>query len=51
MVGALMLRDGFALATVFTVVMGFVLVSAVALMIKGAAARRAGGNPLRAESA
>ncbi|SCU74524.1 4-hydroxybenzoate transporter PcaK [Cupriavidus necator] len=51
MVGALMLRDGFTLATVFTVVMGFVLVSAVALMIKGAAARRAAGNPLRAESA
>lgn len=50
MVGALMLRDGFSLGTVFTVVMGFVLVSAVALTIKGAAARRAAGSVLRTES-
>ncbi|MCY1360733.1 4-hydroxybenzoate transporter PcaK [compost metagenome] len=50
MVGALMLRDGFGLSTVFTVVMGFVLLSAVALMTKGAVARRAAGSGLRTES-
>jgi len=51
MAGALMLRDGFSLGTVFTVVMGFVLMSAVALLVKGAAARRAAGEVLRTESA
>ncbi|GMG95116.1 MFS transporter [Cupriavidus metallidurans] len=51
MVGAYMLRDGFSLPAVFTVVMVFVLLSSVALIINSAAARRSAANGMQTESA
>jgi len=46
-----MLRDGFSLPAVFTVVMVFVLLSSVALIINSAAARRSAANGMQTESA
>ncbi|MBN3755618.1 MFS transporter [Paraburkholderia sp. Tr-20389] len=51
MAGAAMLRADYSFRTVFTVVMAFVLLSAAALMIKRAAARRATAGELQTESA